>query len=87
MANKPVFFLALDAMSAYDRCLRQILSAELYKADIKGTALNFIDSRLENRATAYEWNGEVMGPSKDDKVLSREESIQVTIINFITIFR
>ena len=53
-------------MSAYDRCLRQILSSELYKADITGTALTFIDSRLKNRATAYEWNGEMMGPSNDD---------------------
>ena len=30
-ANKPVFLLALDAQSAFDRCLRQILSCELYK--------------------------------------------------------
>ena len=66
VSNKPVFFLSLDAMSAYDRCLRQILSSELYKADITGTALTFIDSRLKNRATAYEWNGEMMGPSNDD---------------------
>ena len=40
-----------------------LAKAELYIADITGTALTFIDSRL---ATAYEWNGEVMGPYKDD---------------------
>ena len=30
--NKPVFLLTLDAESAFDRCLRQILVCELYKA-------------------------------------------------------
>ena len=32
VANKPVFFLALDALSAFDRCLRQILVCELYSS-------------------------------------------------------
>ena len=42
------------------------MSSELQKADITRTELTFIDSRLKNRATAYEWNGELMGPSNDD---------------------
>ena len=61
-----MFVLALDAQSAFDRCLRQILCAELYKAGITGTALTFIDTRLANRKTVYEWDGIAMGPSDDD---------------------
>ena len=64
--NKPVYLLALDAQSAFDRCLRQILVCELYKAKVDGSAIAFIDKRLANRETVYEWNGEMMGPAKDD---------------------
>ena len=66
VTKEPVFMLALDAESAYDRCLRQILSTQLYKANITGTALTFIDSRLTNRATVYQWDNTMKGPSKDD---------------------
>ena len=66
VSKKPVFLLSLDAQSAYDRCLRQILSSQLYKADTSGSALTFIDSRLSSRATVYQWNGETMGPARDD---------------------
>ena len=63
--NKPVYLLSLDAQSAFDRCLRQILVCELHKAGVGGAAITFIDKRLENRATIYEWNGTLMGPGKD----------------------
>jgi hypothetical protein len=63
--DKPVFMISLDAQSAFDRCLRQILVNELYKAEIDGAAITFIDKRLEHRATVYEWNGVLMGPGRD----------------------
>ena len=66
VSNKPVFVLALDAQSAFDRCLRQVLSGELYKAGVPGSAILFMDSRLASRKTVYEWDGEKMGPSEDD---------------------
>ena len=66
VAKKPVFLLALDAQSAFDRCLRQVLSSNLYKAGVTGTALTFIDSRLSNRATVYQWEDTMMGPSADN---------------------
>ena len=66
VSKKPVFLLSLDAQSAYDRCLRQILSSQLYKAEVNGTALTFIDKRLSSRATVYQWDGETMGPAGDD---------------------
>ena len=64
-ANKPVFLLALDAQSAFDRCLRQILSCELYKAGVPGSAILFMDNRLASRQTVYEWDGVKMGPATD----------------------
>ena len=66
VSNKPVFMLALDAQSAFDRCLRQILCGELYKSGVPGNAILFMDSRLESRLTVYEWDGQMMGPAKDD---------------------
>ena len=66
VAKKPVFLLALDAQSAFDRCLRQILSTQLFRAGVQGSALKFIDNRLTSRATVYQWDGVMMGPSADD---------------------
>ena len=62
----PVFLLSLDAQSAFDRCLRQVLTSQLYKAGINGTALHFINNRLTNRSTVYQWEGTMMGPAHDD---------------------
>ena len=66
VARMPVFLLSLDAQSAFDRCLRQILTSQLYKAGINGTALHFINNRLTNRSTVYQWEGTMMGPAHDD---------------------
>ena len=65
VSNKPVFVLLLDAQSAFDRCLRQILCGELYKAGVPGSAILFMDNRLANRRTVYEWDGQKMGPAVD----------------------
>ena len=65
VANKPVFMLALDAESAFDRCLRQILVCELFKAGMKDDALKLIDNRLKSRSTVYEWDKELLGPAPD----------------------
>ena len=52
--KEPVYLLFLDAKSAFDRCLRQILVCELFKAGMEGDALKLIDNRLSNRKTIYE---------------------------------
>ena len=62
---QPVFLLSLDAQSAFDRCLRQIMISQFYRAGVGGGAVKFTDKRLENRATVYEWNGNLLGPSPD----------------------
>ena len=64
--DKPVYVLSLDAQSAFDRCLRQILVCELYKAGVDGSGIQIIDNRLKNRATVYEWNNVLVGPGFDD---------------------
>ena len=48
VADQPVFYLVLDAESAFDRCLRQILCTELFKSGVSGSALLLINNRLEN---------------------------------------
>ena len=49
-----MFCLALDAESAFDRCLRQILCSELYKAEVARSAIIFMDKRLAARKTVYD---------------------------------
>ena len=65
VANQPVFLLVLDAQSAFDRCLRQILVCELFRAGMQDDALVMINNRLANRSTVYEWNKELIGPAPD----------------------
>ena len=65
IADMPVYLLVLDAQSAYDRCLRQILCTELFMAGMTGSALLLINNRLENRSTVYQWGNEMLGPAKD----------------------
>ena len=63
--NNPVYLLVLDAQSAFDRCLRQILCSELFVSGTKGSILNLIDNRLKHRSTVYQWNDVMLGPSTD----------------------
>ena len=65
VSDRPVFLLVLDAQSAFDRCLRQILCCELFKAGLNGDALILINNRLSNRSTVYQWEGEMLGPAQD----------------------
>ena len=65
IADQPVYLLVLDAQSAYDRCLRQILCTELFMSGMTGSALLLINNRLENRSTVYQWDGEMLGPALD----------------------
>ena len=53
IADKPVHLLVLDAESAYDRCLREILCSELFLAGMAGNALLLVNNRLESRSTVY----------------------------------
>ena len=63
--DQPLYLLVLDAQSAFDRCLREILCAELFKTGMTGSALLLVNTRLENRSTVYQWDGEMLGPARD----------------------
>ena len=65
VSDSPVYLLILDAQSAFDRCLRQVLCTELYMTGTDGSALLLINNRLMNRKTVYQWNGEMLGPAQD----------------------
>ena len=65
VSDQPVYLLVLDAQSAYDRCLKEILCTELFVAGVTGSALLLINNRLENRTTVYQWDGNMFGPASD----------------------
>ena len=63
--KKPVFTLFLDARSAFDKALIQILGRRLFLLGTKNHDLSFILRRLENRIIFCEWERHLMGPIKD----------------------
>ena len=64
--NKPVYFLTLDAQSAFDVVLRELLVKNLYFCGTSKSSILYIDSRLKNRTTFLDWNRTVMGPIFDE---------------------
>ena len=61
-SNKPLFVLLLDAKSAFDRVLREILVRRLYLDQ----RILYWDLRLVNRQTYCQWDGHLMGPIHDE---------------------
>ena len=67
VSKKPVFCLYLDAKSAFDRALREILSRRMFLDGTSGHNLIFLDERLRNRVTFIEWEKTLMGPVQDQQ--------------------
>ena len=67
VSKKPVFCLYLDAKSAFDRALREILIRRMYLDGTEGSSLLFFEERLKNRRTFIEWDNKVMGPIHDQQ--------------------
>ena len=63
--KKPVYVLYLDAKSAFDLVVRQLLINNLYHHGIQDQGLLLLDNRLKYRKTVCEWNGQLMGPISD----------------------
>ena len=63
--HKPIYILYLDARSAFDLVVREILVAKLYHGGIRDQGLVLIDERLKNRKTFCEWDKKLMGPIRD----------------------
>ena len=64
--SKPVYALYLDAMSAFDLLLHELLIGKLFSTGIHDQGLTMIATRLTNRKTVCEWKKILMGPITDE---------------------
>ena len=62
----PLFLLFLDARSAFDTVVTELLVRNLYLAGVDGDALIYINDRLSNRKTYCDWDKTIMGPILDE---------------------
>ena len=65
-SSKPLFVLLLDAKSAFDLVLREILIRRLYIDTCPDQRIRFWDLRLSNRTTYCQWDNQLMGPIRDE---------------------
>ena len=63
--KQPLFVIYLDARSAFDKVMRELLVRNLYHAGTTGQELLLVNNRLKNRKTVVEWDGIMMGPIED----------------------
>ena len=67
----PVFALFLDAKSAFDRVLKEILVRNMYNAGTDDQRLLYLDQRLANRQTYVDFDQQLMGPIHDERGLEQ----------------
>ena len=65
VSKKPIFVLLLDAQSAFDKILCELVIRAAFLAGTDGQALVYLNNRLRNRRTFVEWNKRLMGPICD----------------------
>ena len=65
--SEPLFVLLLDAKSAFDLVLREILVRRLYLDTAPDQRIRFWDLRLANRTTFCQWDNHTMGPINDEQ--------------------
>ena len=65
--NEPIFILLLDAQSAFDVVLSELLVKNLFHCSTDGQALIYLNNRFQNRQTCIDWNGQMMGPIHDER--------------------
>ena len=64
--KQPLFVLLLDAQSAFDVVLRELLVRNLYNINTDGHTLLYINIRLGHRKTFIDWDGNLMGAIEDE---------------------
>ena len=64
---EPLFVLLLDAKSAFDLVLREILVRRLYLDTTPDQRVRFLDLRLAIRTTFCQWENHTMGPIHDEQ--------------------
>ena len=60
-----MYALLIDAMSAFDKIVRQCAVRSAYLAGTCDQGLLYLDSRLASRSTYTEWDKVIMGPIRD----------------------
>ena len=63
--SKPLFILLLDAKSAFDLVIREILVRRLFLDTTPDQRIRYWDLRLANRTTFCQWGNDTMGPIND----------------------
>ena len=71
VSKLPVFAIFLDAKSAFDRVLKEILIRNLFIAGTNDQRLLYIDKRISNRRTYCEFDRNMMGPIFDTRGLEQ----------------
>ena len=66
-SSKPIFVLLLDAKSAFDLVVREILVRRLYLDTTPDQRICYWNLRLSNRVTFCLWDGKTMGPIHDQR--------------------
>ena len=64
--KEPAYLLFLDARSAFDRVIPELLIRNLYLSGMDGNSINYINNRLTNRVTFIDWDRNIMGPIEDE---------------------
>ena len=66
-SNQSVYALFLDAQSAFDCVVRELLVRNLYFSGTTGQSLLYFNERLNKRLTFCEWDRCLMGPIADTR--------------------
>ena len=69
--KEPIYVLFLDAKSAFDVVLKELLVKNLFHCNTTGKSLLYLDNRLGNRETFIEWDGKIVGPIQDERGLEQ----------------
>ena len=68
--KQPIFVLFLDAKSAFDVVLRELLIKNLFNINKSCShSLLYLNHGLDNRQTFLDWDGQLMGPIMDEQGL------------------
>ena len=58
--KEPAYFLFLDARSAFDHVVTELLIRSLYLAGMDGNTTNYINKRITNRVTYIDWDRRII---------------------------
>ena len=71
VSKRPVYALFLDARSAFDRVVKEILIRNLFNCGVRDHRLIYLNQRLGNRRTFVDYDKNLMGPILDTRGLEQ----------------